>query len=135
MEVKDFTTGLWTDAINVRSFVFNNISPYHGTSDFLVGPTPRTEKLWAICKDAMAEERAKNGVRCLDTDTISTVDAFDPGYRAGVFLAHSDGPHASGHGHSDQRCGVCFRLGDAGGGLGRDHFARKIKNAAAVFGL
>ncbi|WP_422107974.1 formate C-acetyltransferase [Winogradskyella sp.] len=80
MEVKDFTTGLWTKALNVRSFVFNNISPYHGTGDFLVGPTPRTQKLWDLCKEAMAEERANNGVRCVDTDTISTVDAFDPGY-------------------------------------------------------
>ena len=80
MEVKDFTTGLWTEAINVRSFVFNNITPYHGTGDFLEGPTPRTEKLWNICKAAMAEERAKNGVRCLDTETISTIDAFEPGY-------------------------------------------------------
>jgi formate C-acetyltransferase len=28
----------------------------------------------------MEEERANNGVRCLDTDTISTVEAFGPGY-------------------------------------------------------
>lgn len=28
----------------------------------------------------MAEERANNGVRSVDTETISTIDAFGPGY-------------------------------------------------------
>jgi formate C-acetyltransferase len=60
--------------------VFDNITPYYGNSDFLVGPTQRTTDLWEICKKAMAEERANNGVRALDTDTISTIDAFGPGY-------------------------------------------------------
>ncbi|WP_299364361.1 formate C-acetyltransferase [Winogradskyella sp.] len=80
MEVKQFLEGLWTNTVNVRSFVFNNISPYYGTADFLEGPTAKTEKLWSICKKAMAEERANNGVRSIDTNTISTIDAFGPGY-------------------------------------------------------
>ncbi len=80
MEVKEFIEGTWTKTVNVRDFVFKNITPYHGSSDFLVGPTQRTTKLWEICKEAMAEERAKNGVRALDVDTISTIDAFGPGY-------------------------------------------------------
>ncbi len=80
MEVKEFTSGLWTKNINVRSFVFNNITPYYGTSDFLEGLTQRTEKLWDICKKAMLEERQNHGVRSIDTDTISTIDAFEAGY-------------------------------------------------------
>jgi len=80
MEIKQFINGPWTKTVNVRNFVFNNITPYHGTSEFLEGPTERTETLWSICKEAMAEERANNGVRSIDTDTISTVDAFDAGY-------------------------------------------------------
>jgi formate C-acetyltransferase len=32
MEVKQFLEGLWTESVNVRSFVFNNITPYHGTA-------------------------------------------------------------------------------------------------------
>ncbi|MDY2587733.1 formate C-acetyltransferase [Winogradskyella aquimaris] len=80
MEVKQFLEGLWTESVNVRSFVFNNITPYRGTAEFLEGPTTKTEKLWDICKNAMAEERANNGVRCIDTDTISTIDAFEAGY-------------------------------------------------------
>ncbi|WP_299526861.1 formate C-acetyltransferase [Winogradskyella sp.] len=80
MEVKQFLEGLWTKSINVRSFVFNNITPYHGSSEFLVGPTEATKALWKTCLEAMEEERARDGVRSLDTDTISTVEAFDAGY-------------------------------------------------------
>jgi formate C-acetyltransferase len=80
MEVKELKNRPNAKAVNVRDFVFNNITPYHGNSDFLVGPTQRTTDLWKICTEAMAEERANNGVRALDTDTISTIDAFGPGY-------------------------------------------------------
>jgi formate C-acetyltransferase len=80
MEVKQFINGSWTKAINVRDFVFKNITPYYGTSTFLEGPTERTKTLWNTCKKAMAEERANSGVRKLDTETISTIDAFGPGF-------------------------------------------------------
>ncbi|TPV33375.1 formate C-acetyltransferase [Paucihalobacter ruber] len=80
MEVKQFMGGTWTKTVNVRDFVFNNITPYHGISDFLVGPTKRTLKLWDICVKAMAEERANNGVRSIDTNIISSIEAFEPGY-------------------------------------------------------
>jgi len=80
MEVKALKNKSNTKDVNVRDFVFNNITPYHGNSDFLVGPTPNTTDLWKICTEAMAEERANRGVRSLDIDTISTIDAFGPGY-------------------------------------------------------
>jgi len=80
MEVKQFNPGIWIDAINVRDFVIKNVTPYHGTHDFLVGPSAKTQKLWDICKAATQEERANNGIRSLDTETISTVSAFNAGY-------------------------------------------------------
>jgi formate C-acetyltransferase len=80
MEVKQFMGGTWTKTVNVRDFVFNNITPYQGDGHFLAGPTDRTLKLWDICTKAMAEERANNGVRSIDTNTISIIDAFEPGY-------------------------------------------------------
>jgi formate C-acetyltransferase len=80
MEVKEFIGGNWTKTVDVRDFVFKNITPYTGPSSFLVGPTERTKAIWEICLKAMEEERANNGVRCLDMDTISTVEAFGPGY-------------------------------------------------------
>lgn len=80
MEVKEFIHGIWTEQINVRDFVINNITPYHGTSEFLVGPSVKTQKLWDVCKEATQEERENNGVRSVDTETISTVSAFEAGY-------------------------------------------------------
>lgn len=80
MEVKQFRTGVWTEKVNVRDFVINNIKPYHGTHDFLVGPSKRTLKLWKICKQATKEERQNKGVRSVDTEIISTISAFEAGY-------------------------------------------------------
>lgn len=80
MEVKQFRNGIWTETVNVRDFVINNITPYHGTHEFLVGPSNKTQKLWDICKSATQEERQNNGVRCVDTKTISSVSAFSAGY-------------------------------------------------------
>lgn len=80
MEVKTFIGGNWTKSVNVRDFVIKNITPYLGDAQFLQGPTERTEKLWETCKAAMQEERENDGVRSIDTDVISTVDAFGPGY-------------------------------------------------------
>lgn len=80
MEVMELTKRPIAKTVNLRDFVFQNITPYYGHSDFLVGPTQNTKDLWQICTKAMAEERANNGVRSLDTKTISTIAAFNPGY-------------------------------------------------------
>jgi len=72
--------GVWTKEVNIRDFIINNIRPYHGGADFLVGPSEKTEKVWEACKQAMQEERDNNGVRAVDTTTISGVSAFDAGY-------------------------------------------------------
>ncbi len=80
METKEFVKGNWNTAIDVRDFVRKNINPYTGTHDFLKGPTDRTKKLWNICLDALNEERANNGMRGVDTNTVSTVNAFPAGY-------------------------------------------------------
>ncbi len=69
-----------TSEIDVRRFVLENITPYTGDASFLEGPTENTVKLWDICKDAMSDERKNNGVREIDTDTVSAVAAFDAGY-------------------------------------------------------
>ncbi len=80
MEVKQFKPGIWTDKIDVRDFVVNNVTPYHGNHQFLVGPSVKTQKLWDVCKEATKLERKNNGVLALDTDVISTISAFDAGY-------------------------------------------------------
>ncbi|OMP30135.1 formate C-acetyltransferase [Mangrovimonas sp. DI 80] len=78
--IKEFQNGAWTKAINVRDFVIKNLTPYYGTSEFLVGPSERTQKLWEICKDATKIEREKNGLHSVDVDTISGIANFGAGY-------------------------------------------------------
>ncbi len=75
-----FAKGEWNEQVNVRDFVQKNITPYEGDSSFLCGPTDRTKKLWDICLDAIKEERANNGVRSIDTETVSTITSHEAGY-------------------------------------------------------
>ena len=76
----NFKEGRWNHEINVTDFVKNNITPYLGDASFLVGPTERTKAVWNKCLEALAEERANNGVRSLDPSTVSTITSFAPGY-------------------------------------------------------
>ena len=80
MKVTNFNNGIWNEKINLRDFVKNNITPYHGNYQFLVGPSEKTQKLWEICKKATKEETSRNGVRSVDTEIISGVNAFEAGY-------------------------------------------------------
>lgn len=80
MKTKNFKDGIWNSTINLRDFVTKNITPYHGTYHFLVGPSEKTQKLWDICKAATKEERANNGVRSVDTEIISGISSFEAGY-------------------------------------------------------
>lgn len=77
---KAFKDGLWSKEINVKDFVSLNITPYDGDASFLQGPTERTKKIWDICLQAIQEERANNGVRSLDSQTVSTISSHKAGY-------------------------------------------------------
>ena len=77
---KIFIDGLWSQEINVTSFVQTNITPYTGDASFLVGPTERTKHLWDLCLKALEEERENNGVRSLDNKTVSTITSHKAGY-------------------------------------------------------
>lgn len=75
-----FKTGIWNETINVYDFVLNNIFPYEGDASFLVGPSKKTTHLWNVCKEALLEERSKNGCLAIDTEIISNITSFGPGY-------------------------------------------------------
>lgn len=77
---QNFKEGRWNYEINVTDFVKTNITPYTGDASFLVGPTQRTQAVWNKCLEALAEERANNGVRSLDPSTVSTITSFAAGY-------------------------------------------------------
>ena len=80
MKQTSLKNGISDGKINVKDFVFNNVTPYLGDEKFLVGPSDKTNALWEVCKVASKEERDRNGVRSVDTETISTVSAFEAGY-------------------------------------------------------
>ncbi|MHA7944460.1 formate C-acetyltransferase [Formosa sp. 3Alg 14/1] len=80
LKTKGFQGGDWNTAINVRDFVYRNITPYTGNHNFLIGPSERTKKLWDVCKDATKIERANNGVHSVDTDIVSGIANFEAGY-------------------------------------------------------
>lgn len=75
---RGFKPGAWQQAIDLRSFIQSNITPYEGDDSFLAGPTARTTALWAKLSDLFAQERER-GV--LDVSQIpSSITAHDAGY-------------------------------------------------------
>ncbi len=78
---KGFTSGKWTQEINVRDFIQKNYTPYTGDESFLASPTDSTETLWDKVKFLMQQEREK-GVLDADTKVISTITSHAPGYVA-----------------------------------------------------
>ena len=75
-----FIDGAWSHSINVTDFVRKNLTPYEGDASFLQGPTERTQHIWNLCLKALEEERANNGVRAIDPDTVSTITSHPAGY-------------------------------------------------------
>ncbi len=67
-------------AIDVRSFVMKNITPYEGDSSFLSWPSKHTQKLWDACKKALQKEHDHNWCLAIDTETISSITSHAPGY-------------------------------------------------------
>ena len=76
-----FEKGDWQNEINVRDFIQRNYTPYEGDSKFLAGPTEKTKKLWDEVLELYKKEKdSKGGVLDIDTKTISSVNAYEPGY-------------------------------------------------------
>jgi formate C-acetyltransferase len=74
-----FVEGNWTQEIDVRDFIQKNYTPYEGDGSFLVGPTEKTKKVWEKATELLKEE-LKKGVLDVDTETISGITAYKPGY-------------------------------------------------------
>ncbi|MBP3692016.1 MAG: formate acetyltransferase, partial [Clostridia bacterium] len=75
-----FTGGAWQDEINVRDFIQKNYKEYKGDSSFLCGATERTKSLMSKVQELFAEERKKGGVLDVDTETVSSLVNYAPGY-------------------------------------------------------
>ena len=75
-----FTEGVWQTEINVRDFIQKNYRVYEGDASFLAGATKRTDRLMEKVRDLFAKERAAGGVLDIDTNTVSSLTSYAPGY-------------------------------------------------------
>ena len=75
-----FIGGKWQEEINVRDFIQKNYREYTGDDSFLSGATKRTKELMGRVNTLFEVERQFGGVLDIDTETISTVTAYAPGY-------------------------------------------------------
>ena len=75
-----FEGRLWKEEINVRQFIRDNYTPYDGDESFLAEPTDATNKLWDALQKLQKEERAKGGVLDMETEVVTGITAYGPGY-------------------------------------------------------
>lgn len=75
-----FKGGKWQDEVDVRGFIQNNYKSYDGDESFLEGPTESTNTLWEKLQKLQKEERAKGGVLDMETEVVSSLTAYGPGY-------------------------------------------------------
>lgn len=77
---RGFTGTKWLDEVNMRQFIQDNYESYDGDASFLEAPTEATNKLWGMLKELQKQERAKGGVLDMETEVVSSMTAYGPGY-------------------------------------------------------
>ncbi|MDB7984749.1 formate C-acetyltransferase [Faecalicoccus pleomorphus] len=75
-----FKGNKWQEEVNVRDFIQNNYEPYDGDEAFLADPTEATNTLWYALQKLQKEERAKGGVLDMETEVVSSLTSYGPGY-------------------------------------------------------
>lgn len=70
----------WKDGINVANFIASNFKEYRGDDKFLANPTPKTKSIWTRCEQLLAEETKNGGCLDVETNILSGINAFAPGY-------------------------------------------------------
>ncbi len=78
-EWKNFKNGSWNEGIDVRDFIQKNYNGYEGDKSFLKETTEKTKKVWSIASNLILKE-IKKGILDVDTETISGINSFKPGY-------------------------------------------------------
>lgn len=76
----NFKKGNWAENVDVHDFINLNYTPYEGDSSFLETATDDTKKLWDQLSFLFKKERDNGGTLDVDVDTISEIDAYEPGY-------------------------------------------------------
>ena len=76
---KGFRTGEWRHLVNVHNFIQRNYTPYEGNEDFLAPISDKTSKIWEKAHALIVEE-IKKGIIDVETNAVSGIDNFEPGY-------------------------------------------------------
>ena len=79
-EWEGFAGGNWQEEIDVRDFIQRNYTPYEGDGSFLAPATARTQKLLKKLENLLALEREFGGVLDIDTQTVTSLLNYKPGY-------------------------------------------------------
>lgn len=77
---RGFIEGNWTTAIDVSDFIKKNYTPYTGDASFLLGTTSRTDRVKKRVDELIIEETKKGGVLNIDTEHVSSLLTYKPGY-------------------------------------------------------
>lgn len=77
---KGFNGGEWQDTVNVRDFIQKNYREYKGDDSFLSGASKRTKELMSRINSLFELERQYGGVLDIDTETVSSLTSYAPGY-------------------------------------------------------
>jgi len=69
----------WKNKIDVKNFILENYTEYTGDDNFLEETSSKTQKVWDKCQELLKEE-LKNGVLDIETNIMSGIDVYNPGY-------------------------------------------------------
>ena len=79
-EWQGFNDGEWQDSINVSEFITRNFTEYKGDDSFLASTSEKTKAIWSKCEELLAEETKNGGCLDVETNILSGINAFAPGY-------------------------------------------------------
>lgn len=79
-EWNGFNRGEWCEKIDVQDFIEQNYTFYDGDESFLASPTERTNKLMSQVRELLKTEQERNGVLDVDTEKVSSILTYEPGY-------------------------------------------------------
>ncbi|GAU77026.1 formate C-acetyltransferase [Fusibacter sp. 3D3] len=80
IEYEGFADGNWTQEVDVRDFIMQNITPYTGDESFLEGCTERTLNVLETVEKLLELEASREGVLDIDVDRVSSLLSYEPGY-------------------------------------------------------
>lgn len=77
---RNFKDGNWNKEIDVSNFIKLHYTYYDGDESFLETPTDRTVSIWEKVENLLKLETEKGGVLDVDTETVSSLLTYKPGY-------------------------------------------------------